>query len=323
MVFHSPHFHIFLILQCLLALLPYKESTSVLAESEKENSSINISQLIEELRRESDDHLRFHLDAMFTSWGCDERLYNLTVEVPLECLHTIRAATIMKMQLAIGKEVDNLQKEAEISAAANISALADTKNGTRLRHPLEFVCPIFEKLTNEKSHLKAAFERAKIAVQNNTTNDTKRQPPLSQKIFNNSSDLACFMLEKFRMPKFTRLITSESFHLQLNESMAFSRRMHLFVTSAVSVARKEKFADPMQSIYDKVLNEMVLQISPKFKWKEMLRIEKKKRWWWLTQMAQTFYSCVQKDQVLKEELENTASTVFKNSTEDDLDFSKF
>lgn len=124
------------------------------------------------------------------------------------------------------------------------------------------------------------------------------------------------MVEKLDVPEFARVMAVLIF---LQVAAGDRKRIPVLSTvlakSCQAEAKKEKFAESMQSIFEKTIDDVLPEIMVPD------RVEKYKSsrgdykpnetppYWWVPSMSRIMYGYVAKDPILKKEVDNTAPTV--------------
>lgn len=191
----------------------------------------------------------------------------------------------------------------------NESVAAVTRDlNTTVEHPSELVCQKYEKLAanlTSSDAFKLAKEKAGLI--------NGSQPP-----FIRGLDLTDQYLEKVADAK---LLLVNAFISQLNPQWRLNQHIYLFVASAVQVAKEQKFASLMQSLYEKALNDttqVINRINGTF-------AEKFRQGYhcWTPVISNSFYGYIAKEPTLKAEIARRARIIGKNASSKDLDFTNF
>lgn len=302
----------FLILQCGLVLsssnLPRSLNNNV------KNSPIQVSELVNELRREGSDIKNFHYLLMIMVHSYGGRLYDVSKNVSIECSRTIRATMLTLENLAVC-EVANAALGMEYKAAVR-----DERNAKQLdEHPLELFCSRIEKSLSGNPTLSATFEKAKKEA---ATFNFISRPPYARMLLTSADSVVFKFIELLGIPEFARLMALGTFADQTDVKEKYSWRIHYFAKCCQAVAKSQQFAGSIQSLYGKVIDETIQEISVDDRVERFFAAIDKRGVYWVPKMMKTFYGHIASDANLKKELESMAAIVGKNATKEDLDFSK-
>lgn len=286
-----------------------------------ENSPIPLSDLVEELRRESSDVRLMHLTYMFLAESYGDRVYNVSKNPSSECSTIMRATTIMLKKLAISEIVKGLDGKA---VDESIKYLEGTK--PLEEHPLESACKRIAKEYAENATLQVAFEKAKDEVAKSNVSSRSTYSQILFK-FNSVKSVAYEMVDRYTVPEFARIMAVLSFVTvsQVTNPSPFnwfSPRLSFFAKSCQAVAAEEKFVDSMQSVFMKAVNDTISDIAVEDRQKRFKSYEFVGHYWWARTMMQTLYRYIASDATLKAELERKAASFSAVAKQEDLDFSK-
>ncbi|KAK7595149.1 hypothetical protein V9T40_001582 [Parthenolecanium corni] len=284
-------------------------------ENKDEFPPIPLSELVEELRHESEDTLIFHLSLIFAVASCGDRLYNVYPDLSVECSKTIKAAALLEATLAITVEASEITEDA-IEAVAH-----DLKNATDLKeHPSELFCSRIERAFAANSNLSASFEKAKKKAAN--LENASRRPPYSRVFLNSMVSVSIQLMDSLAVPELAKMVACDSFTSLLNGKDTLSKRALIFSKSCQAVARKEQFADSMQNIYEKTISDVVPEITSDRRRVKLLEPSDSGVLWFVPKMVKIFYGYVANDAILKKEVDSMAASMFPSASKEDLDFAK-
>lgn len=305
---------VFLILQCGLVI-----STGLLFKNfpmKTEITRIPLSELVEEMRLESSSFLRQHviLMALFASYG--DQLYEVSTNLSAECFRTCRATSFMIKKLAISEESINIMGNA-------VDAVVDRVRSTEKleEHPLEVFCRTIEKDYAQNSNLSALFEKAKKEAAN--FEKVGHRPPYSQELIKSEDSLKLLTIDRLDVPEVASLFACASFMSYVEPTKYFPSRKDIFARTCQAVAKNEKFADSIQSLYEKTLNDTVAVIAANDRVQKFASPANDGATWWVPGMMKTFYGYIAQDPILKKEVDSVAASMFPYAWKEDLDFSKF
>lgn len=279
---------------------------------ESKTASIPLSEFVDRMREYPDNNdtsvLQYLLMIVTASYG--GRPYDLSANLSIECSRTIRASVLTLENLAVCEEAYAvLQKE-------TIAAAQEVRNAKQLEeHPLELYCRRCEKSFPENQKLKVAFEKAKEEAAKFDFTSCSPYPGMFLK------DPIMLMKKLFAVSEFSRVSVVASFVRQTNASKALSSCAHYFAKSCQAVAKSEQFAGSIQSLYEKALNETLLEISVNDRVNKS-SADHDRDLFWVPTMIKTFYKYMASDANLKKELEKMAAVIGKDASKEDLDFSK-
>ncbi|KAK7595152.1 hypothetical protein V9T40_001585 [Parthenolecanium corni] len=248
---------------------------------------------------------------MVASYG--DRLYEVSKDWSTDCSRTIRAASLMQEKLAITEEVSDVTGDA-------IDDVIDSLRQTNVleEHPLESYCRSIEKDFANHSKLSILFEKVKEVTK---LDNVTRRPPYSRVLLKSPESLGSLLIDKLDIPELARFFAGRSFILFLvnTSSDDSASRMVIFVKTCVAMARKERFADTIQRIFEKTINDTIPEISVPD------RVEKYNSkngaLFWVPKMMRVFYGYIAGDPILKKEVDSLAAVMFPEARKEDLDFS--
>ncbi|KAK7595151.1 hypothetical protein V9T40_001584 [Parthenolecanium corni] len=306
-------FLIFLIvLQCKFS----QSGLLKVVENKDEFPPIPLSELVEELRREPEDYRRTHLEFITAVASYGDRLYNVYPDMSVECSKTIKAAFLVEVTLATTVEADEVIEDT-IKAVAH-----DLKNATDLKeHPSELFCSRIEKAFAANSNLSASFEKAKKKAAN--LENASRRPPYSRVPLKSPESLSQLLIDKLDIPELAKLFSGLLFTV-FSEYLDYSPfRMDIFVKTCVAMAKKERFADSIQRIFEKTINDTIPEIGVPDRVEKFKSTSEDPFLLLQLKMMREFYGYISGDPILKKEFDSLAAVMFPKAQKEDLDFSKF
>lgn len=266
------------------------------SDQQNEITTIPVSQLLDELQRQSDTGLfKAHMTAMFSIATYGHRLYAVSKDISPECSQTAIAASAMLKNLTMGFQVMELLElvtghvdKEDLNISINLQ-----------EHPLEMVCRKLDKYFGE-SPLKGVLEYAKSKAADMKISNSR--PPYLSTLITSQEQLDSLQKEWYDYPEWAEEWVLISFYAQLDVYTSDPEMLNLvFAESVVRVARKEEFADSMQSIFLRAVKDVLPQITNS---SSELRDE---YFFWLPNLLKIFYSHIAEDPVLKKEVDNMAA----------------
>ncbi|KAK7595150.1 hypothetical protein V9T40_001583 [Parthenolecanium corni] len=236
---------------------------------------------------------------MVASYG--DCLYEVSENWSADCSRTITAAFLMQEKLAISEEVSKVTKDA-------IKAVKDTLRKTNVseEHPLESYCRSIEKDFAKNSNLSVLFEKVKkVSKLDNVT----RRLPYSRVLLKSELSLQLLLIDKLDIPELAKLFAGMSFKKFLDNSDHSPSRMVIFVKTCVAVAKKEKFADSIQRIFEKTINDTIPEIGVPDRVEQFNSFSKDGVLFWVPKMMRVFYGYIAGDPILKKEVDSLAAVI--------------
>ncbi|KAK7595146.1 hypothetical protein V9T40_001579 [Parthenolecanium corni] len=248
---------------------------------------------------------------MVASYG--DCLYEVSENWSTDCSRTIRAAFLMQEKLAISEEVSKVTKDA-------IKAVKDTLRKTNVseEHPLESYCRSIEKDFAQNSNLSVLFEKVKEVTK--LDNVTCRLP-YSRVLLKSEVSLQLLLIDKLDIPELAKLFAGMSFKKFLDNSDYSPSLMDIFVKTCVAMAKKERFSDSIQKIFEKTLIDTVPEIGVPDRAEKFNSFSKDGVLFWVPKMMRVFYGYIAGDPILKKEFDSLAAVKFPKAQKEDLDFS--
>lgn len=299
-------YYIFILLLVQCGLVIPKSIPEVSPQRQNQSSPIPLSEFVNQPRNY---FLPQHMATMFIVASCGDRLYDLSVAMSPECSRTIRATGIMWQNLALGNQVD------EITTVAIANVIDQMANTSLQEHPLEEICKKLDKLYGENATLNTEFEKAKKMASEEKAVD---RPAYSRTLLTSEDSMSEAVVDWLDKPTFAKAIVHLSLRTEMSSTAAGNpTRAGLFLRSCVEVAKKAEFADSMQNLYEKAVDDAIASTNGRLS--ETVRQD---RHWLDSKPVKTFYKYVAENAALKKEIQSVAAIIGKDATTDDLDFSK-
>lgn len=132
------------------------------------------------------------------------------------------------------------------------------------------------------------------------------------------------LIDKANVPELAKLLAYISF---AGLSDTRRERKNYFVRSFREVAKQEKYADSMQTIFEKTINDILPKIMVDDrveKFNDSLKSKETRNnfMWWIDNMVKLCYNYLSKDPILKKAVDEMAAVISKRASKDDFDFSK-
>lgn len=307
----SKIFFVFIFLALQYEIVLSSPSLRMDSTDESKTAPISLSEFVFGMRSIPDNSVAQYLLMMMTA-SYAGRFYDLSANLSVECSKTIRASWLTVENLAVCQEA-NAVVQMETSAAAR-----EVKNAKQLKeHPLELYCRRSEKTFAENPKLKVVFEKAKGEA---AKFDFTARPPYSRMFLRDPQRLAEKLWELLTVSEFARVNVVGLFARQTDATVALAPCTHYFVKSCQAVAKSQLFADSIQSLYEKALNETMIQIFANDTVK--LSAAHRGEVIYLPILVKKLYNSFASDANLKKEFENTVAVFGKDASKEDLDFSK-
>ncbi|KAK7595148.1 hypothetical protein V9T40_001581 [Parthenolecanium corni] len=246
---------------------------------------------------------------MVASYG--DRLYEVSKDWSADCSRTIRAASLMQKKLAITREVTEVMGNAINAVVVSLRQTNDSEE-----HPLESVCRSIEK-EFAKDSMSVLFEKVKEVTK---LDNVTRRPPYSRVLPKSLESLWQLLIDKLDIPELAKVFACLLFtdFVYKPDYSPLHMSMYIFIKTGVAMAKKERFADTIQRIFEKTINDMVPEIGVP-DWAENLK--------YLSQdpvillELKIFYGYIAEDPILKKEFDSLAAVMFPKAQKEDLDFS--
>lgn len=300
------HFNVSLVFRFGLAFVLFENFFDGVA------GKITMEQLQAEFCSEPPELFRHHFGFMFTITGYGDSLYNSTIDVSADCALTAKATLRMLEQLKICEEVYH------VVISSIVATFGDMQNTKPLEHPLDFFCRRVVNTFEQNMGLSSAFADAKQAAKKGSTGG---RPPYSNDLINSLEELGQVLVSHSFIPELAKSMAIEAFRNQANKTKAYSNRYHLLAKSVFTIAKKDEFTQPMQSLYEKTLETLLPQITSNMTGKSFV-LEDGKTFWFFPKMMRMVFDSIAQNNALMEELTKTATIVGKDFEKSDLDFSK-
>lgn len=308
----------FLLILCGLA---FSVDSRGLVDSKQNNEILPISSSDLLKYFHSEDRLPGNVNLLFMLWVASygDHLYDLPKDLSAECWRTARANSLMLEKLVI------CQESYRVMVRAVDRARQDLEDRTELtEHPLEPVCRQIEE-GYANSNLSSLFEKARKDAAN--FEKVTHRPPYFQKLIG-EEELILKMVEKSDVAELAKALAISIFRNVLRGCDSVSNRTTFFARSCRAVAKKERFAESMQRIFEKTINDVLPEIMVNDRVQKYTSSEEYDSigslpLWWVPNMMKMFYGYIAKDPILKKEIDDMAVIMNQDASEEDLDFSKF
>lgn len=274
-------------------------------------AKITAEQLRVALRRQPEAMFRHHFGFMFTLAGFGDKLYDVEPDLSADCAATARAALRMLEQLRICEEVYQ-------AVMSSMTAVEEDLRSGGAEHPLELFCRKVGDTFGREPHLSATFEATKRAVKD--APPTTR-PAYSDTLIDSLEKLGKLLNKHLVVPQLAKSMAIESFRDQGNKTKAYTTRYHLLAKSVFAMAQKDQFNEPLQSLYEKTLEEILPEITKQEPGRSLV-LDDYRTLWFCPQMMRKIYGHIAENPHLLRELNHTAATLGQGYHKTELDFSK-
>lgn len=278
---------------------------------------ITLEQLYSKMRNQSFDFFRHHFGLMWTVSGYNDKLYNVDTDVSPSCAIISGATQVMLEQLRITEET----YQAVIHSI--VLSREDVMNAQPIvEHPLEFLCRRVQRAYAEKPLLSSSLNLAKIVARSAATGG---RPAYADDLIPSLAAMGKLLDSWATIPELARAMANSGFRNQVNASKAYTPRHHILVKSVFQIVHKDdEYANMMQDMYERMLTKLLPQITNNATSANTpaLTLSDGKTFWFFPRMMKMFFHQIEKDEILRKELADTAAIVGKGYDNSVLDFSK-